>query len=134
VIDARTSGQLLRYALIGVAANVLMYLAYLGLTTLSVGHKLAMTLTYVAGTLLTFLANRSWSFAHRGPSRVALARYLVAYLIGYGLNWAILWVGVDRFRWPHQIVQAGAIGAVAVGLFLIHKFWVFNSAREADVA
>lgn len=131
MIDARTRGQLLRYASIGVASNVLMYLAYLGLTTLTVGHKFAMTLTYVAGTLLSFFGHRTWSFSYEGLSHHALPRYLAAYLLGYFLNWAILWVGVDRLQLPHQIVQAGAIGVVAAGLFMLHKFWVFKSSWGA---
>jgi len=132
VIDARSRSQFLRYATVGLTSNVLMYLAYLGLTAVALGHKSAMTLVYLAGTFLSFFANRSWSFAHRGASRVALARYVAAYLFGYGLNWTILWVGVDRFRFPHQIVQAGAICVVAIGLFLLHKFWVFRPDTGAD--
>lgn len=126
MISARTRSQLLRYASIGITSNVLLYLVYLGLTAVSMGHKSAMTFAYIAGILLTFFAHRTWSFAYRGLSRYALPRYLIAYLLGYTLNWTILWVGVDQCRWPHQIVQAGAIGVVAIGLFLLHKFWVFD--------
>ena len=133
MMDAQTRGQLMRYIVVGVTSNLLLYLAYIGLTTFGLGHKTAMTLLYVTGGLLTFFANRAWSFNHRGSGRSALARYFVAYVLGYLFNLALLWLFVDRLHQPHQLVQAAAIVLVAVSLFLMNKFWVFAppTARES---
>ena len=125
MMDAQTRGQLMRYIVVGATSNTLLYLAYIGLTTLGLGHKTAMTLLYVTGGLLTFFANRIWSFNHRGSGHSALARYVVAYVLGYLFNLALLWLFVDRLHQPHQLVQAAAIILVAVSLFLMNKFWVF---------
>ena len=72
MMDAQTRGQLVRYIVVGLTSNSLLYLAYIGLTTLGLGHKTAMTLLYVTGGLLTFFANRTWSFNHLGSGRSAL--------------------------------------------------------------
>lgn len=117
--------QFLRYASVGLASNLLLYLAYLGLTTLGVGHKTAMTTLYITGVLMTFLANRNWSFKHQGFARTAFVRYVIAYALGYVLNLGLLWSGADLLRLPHQGVQAVAIGVVAISVFLLHKNWVF---------
>ncbi|MDD5389278.1 MAG: GtrA family protein [Gallionellaceae bacterium] len=127
MIDADTRTQLLRYATIGLASNLLLYLAYLGLTIFGLGHKTAMTLLYVSGVLVTFAANRRWSFGHRGLARAAFVRYVIAYILGYLLNLALLWIAVDRLHLPHQGVQAVAIVLVAINLFFMHKYWVFAS-------
>ena len=49
----QTRQQFVRYALVGLAANFVLYLAYLALTWLGMGHKTAMTLLYALGVLQT---------------------------------------------------------------------------------
>lgn len=128
MIDAQTYGQFLRYAVVGLTSNLLLYLAYLGLTAAGLGHKTAMTLLYITGGLLTFIANRAWSFRHQGEVNSAFVRYVTAYVIGYALNFAMLWLAVDQFNLPHQWVQAVAIVVVAFSLFVLHRYWVFAPA------
>lgn len=125
MMDAQTRGQFMRYIVVGVTSNTILYLSYIGLTILGLGPKTAMTLLYVTGGLLTFFANRTWSFNHRGSGHSALARYVVAHVLGYLFNLTLLWLFVDQLHQPHQFVQAAAIVLVAVSLFLMNKFWVF---------
>jgi len=124
-MDAGAFGQFLRYATVGLISNVALYLAYLGLTALGLNYKIAMTLVYVVGVLSTFIVNRVWSFNHKGMVHAALVRYVIAYVLGYLLNLALLWFAVDRLHLPHQGVQAAAIVVVATCLFLMHRYWVF---------
>ena len=58
-------------------------------------------------------------------------RYCVAHLCGYGLNFALLYILVDRLDYPHQWIQAGAIFVVAAFLFICFYFLVFPSTRGA---
>lgn len=127
-----TRVQLFRYACVGLASNLLLYVAYLGLTWAGVGHKTAMTLLYGVGVLLTFLANSSWSFGRRSLTRSSFLRYLGAYAIGYVLNLILLWVAVDQWHLAHQAVQAAAIFIIAMVLFLLQKYWVFPRGSPSD--
>ncbi len=117
--------QALRFTVVGVASNLLLYLLYLLLTWLGIGHKSAMTSLYLLGVLQTFVFNRSWSFQHTGRASFALGRYAVVYAAGYLLNLSLLWVAVDLFHLPHQGVQALAIVLVAASLFIMNRYWVF---------
>ena len=47
------SASFLRFAAVGVLANVGLYLGYLALTRAGLGHKVAMTLVFVVGTFAT---------------------------------------------------------------------------------
>ena len=134
MIDAVTLRQFSRYASVGVASNLTLYLAYLGITALGMGHKLAMTLLYVTGILVTFVANRYWSFGYNGMAHKAFTRYVIAYVLGYVLNLGLLTFGVDHLSLPHQGVQAVAIVVVAGSLFLMQKFWVFAPSDHGDTA
>lgn len=126
--------QSFRYVLVGVISNLVLYIAYLGLTALSMAPKSAMSLLYVVGVVQSFVFNKRWTFGYAGSIRKVLPRYAVAYGGSYLLNLALLAILVDYFRWPHQIVQAGAMGLNALILFLLQRHWVFPKNSDNTVA
>jgi putative flippase GtrA len=119
-------GQFLRYAVVGLASNAILYAAYLALTGMGMEVKLAMTLLYALGVAQTFFFNKNWSFRHSGTHGPAFVRYCISYGLGYVVNLAALFVLVDRLGYPHQIVQGAMVLSIAVMLFLLQKFWVFR--------
>jgi putative flippase GtrA len=131
-----TLGQLVRFAVVGVASNALGFCWYLLLTWLSVGPKTAMSLLFLIGTLQTFFFNKRWSFRYDGPNRLILLRYLSAYGLGYLVNLAMLMFLVDYVRYPHVPVQAAMIVVVAILMFVLQKFWVFAKppTRSSELA
>ncbi len=120
------SAQFLRYAVVGLVSNGVLYLAYLALTWAGMGHKTAMTLLWAVGVLQTFIFNRNWSFRHDGAASPAMLRYFAIYGFGYVLNFFVLLVLVDYLHLPHEIVQGVMIFALAVMLFLLQRYWVFR--------
>lgn len=125
-MNAIVSGQFARFAVVGLVSNGVLYFLYLGLTQLGMGHKAAMSILFLAGTVQTFVFNKTWSFRHRGRSSTAFLRYGLAYALAYLLNLIALIVLVDRQQWPHQYVQGFMILALAVFLFALQKLWVFK--------
>ena len=128
-----TQRQFTKYAVVGFASNFILYCFYLLLTTISLAPHTAMTIAYAAGLTITYLVNRSWTFAYSGPGRATLLRYVLVYGLGYVVNFALLSVMVDRLGYPHQVVQAFLILLLAISLFLVQKNWVFDNAKIAAV-
>ena len=118
--------EFLRYAIVGIVSNALLFVLYLMFTSLGVGHNLAASLVYAVGVAQTFVFNRAWSFRDRGARGIAFARYVAAYAFGYVLNMIVLIALVDRAGYPHQWVQGIMILILAVILFLLQKHWVFR--------
>jgi putative flippase GtrA len=118
--------QGLRYIIVGLASNLVLYLFYLLFTTVGIGHKTAMTLLYLIGTLQTFFFNKRWTFEHDGATHKALMRYIAAYAFGYLLNLLVLLVLVDQHGLPHQWVQGVMIISLATMLFLLQRYWIFR--------
>lgn len=118
--------QGLRFAIVGLTSNLVLYLLYLTLTHFGLGHKSAATLLYVTGVLQTFLFNKRWTFSHQGRHSTSFVRYVIAYVGGYLLNLGMLVLLADRMGIAHQYVQALAILVVAATMFLTLKFWVFR--------
>jgi putative flippase GtrA len=122
----KTVVQLFRFGIIGLSSNALLYLLYLAITVVGVGHKTSMTIVYALGVCITFAFNRNWSFQHGGVLTTSFKRYVATYLTGYLVNWVVLFYLVDYRGWPHQWVQPIMILVLAAGLFLSQKFWVFR--------
>jgi len=118
--------QALRFALVGLASNAVLYILYLVLTATGVGHKSAMSLVYAIGVAQTFLFNKRWTFDHSGRHASALMRYLSVYAGGYVANLLVLAWLVDDLGCPHQVVQGAMIIVLAGVFFLLQKFWVFK--------
>lgn len=125
-MDTVTRRQFFRYAIVGLISNLTLYLGYLLLTYLGMGHKTAMSLLYAVGTCLTFAFNRNWTFGHDGHIPKAFFAYVTIYAIGYVFNLVALYFLVDQLGFNHQWVQGGLIILVAVLLFTLQKLVVFK--------
>ncbi|HWW04942.1 GtrA family protein [Collimonas sp.] len=126
----RSAKQLLRYGLVGIVSNLAGYLLFLLITYWGVEPKIAMTLLYVVGATIGFFGNRQWAFAYKGTLLGAGARYFIAHIFGYLINFLILLTFVDRLGYSHRWVQAGAIIVVAGFLFVAFKYFVFPKAES----
>lgn len=119
--------QFIRYAIVGLASNAIAYLIYIVLTRLGMGPKIAMSLLYALGVMQTFVFNKRWTFDHRGAHAAVFIRYCITYGLGYVINLMALFFLVDQQGYPHEIVQGAMIFSLAVMLFLLQKFWVFQT-------
>lgn len=127
---ATLAHQLLRYGLVGVLSNVAGYGLYMGLLALGGTPKLTMTVLYAVGATLSFFSNRRFTFRHDGHIGRAGFRFMIAYALGYVLNFVILWVFVDQMGMRAQWVQAFAIVAVALFLFALSRSFVFSDTKD----
>jgi putative flippase GtrA len=130
----RQAASFVRFAIVGVCSNAALYLAYIGLSLAGMGHKTAMTVTFVLGILVTFALNRSWSFQSSRPAAGAFVRYAATYLFGYAVNMLALVLLVDVAGFPHQLVQALMVVLVAVLMFVLQRRWVFDDASASALA
>jgi putative flippase GtrA len=131
--DARMSKpilQLFRYGVVGVVTNLALYSFYLLITYLGIEPKKAMTVSYIVGAFIGFIGHREWTFSHKGTRLGSGARYCIAHLLGYLINFIILLTFVDRLSYSHQWVQAAAIIVVAVFLFVTFRYFVFPQSER----
>ena len=121
--------QLLRFAIIGVGSNIVLYLMYLAMTRLGIGYVPSLTVLYIIGVSQTFIFNKRWSFTHSGDISRSMLRYVATYVGCYLLNLAVLGVSVDYFGFDHAVIQAMAILPIALLVFLLQRYWVFPAAK-----
>ncbi len=120
-------GQVTRFSVVGLTSNLVLYLAYLELTSLGWGHKIAMSTVYVVGVLQSFILQKKWTFSHHGHLSVTFVRYFSLFAAGYVINLGFLIVMVDRLGYSHEWVQGMMLLVIGVLLFIMQKAWVFRS-------
>jgi putative flippase GtrA len=126
VLITKIRAELFRYGLVGLTSNMLLYVCYLMLSELrALTPSTAMTITYVFGVLISFSMHKQLTFRFTGARTRAFYRFLLAHVLGYLLNLSVLAWCVDKYGYPHQIVQGVAICVVAMVLFLLFKYLVF---------
>lgn len=125
-----TLTQVIRYGVVGVLNNLLGYLIYLVVTWLWLDPKVAVTLMYPIGAVTAYFGHARYSFAYSGRTALGIVRYAIAHLIGYGANIGMLYFFSDRLGYPHQLVQAVAIVAVAGILYLLFRYFVFPNRPQ----
>ncbi len=123
--------RLIRYAVVGLATNLAGYLVYLLVTFAGVGPKVAMTILYGIGAVLSFLGNRQWTFRHAGNIWHSALGFVACHAGGYAINLLLLYVFVDLWGFPHQLVQAVAVLVVAAYLFTMLNLVVFREKGKA---
>lgn len=118
--------QFAKYLAVGVLSNGLAYSLYIAIALAGASPIASMTIIYVIASATTFAANRSWTFQSDAILSKSALRYIVSQIIGYSTNlillsWLHYLLGV-----PHQAAQLIGIGAVAIELFLLNRYYVFS--------
>ena len=125
VQEDKINEQIVRYAIAGVISNGVGYLLYLIATMFfGLGHKTAMTGLYSVGMAVSFYINRKWTFRGTGTIRRSAVRFFITMVMGYAINFLLLFVFVDLFGFAHQLIQPVAIALMAVYFFLLNKWYV----------
>lgn len=127
--QTKTALELLRFGIVGVCVNLVLYVAYLLLIQWGVDYRLAMSIVYIAGTVLGFVLHRNWTFRSRSAWGGAFGRYVATYASGYVLNLVGLWALVAALGMSRALAQGVMILVVAAFLFVVQKLWIF--ARTA---
>jgi putative flippase GtrA len=132
LVDTLWHSPVLRFGVIGGLNNLLSYGIFVALTLAGTPSIAAATITYATGMVISYLANRSFTFRHAGSARRSVLRFVVVNLAGYALNVAILALFVELIGWNALVVQLGAIVVVATGIYFGMRFWVFRATDAPD--
>lgn len=113
--------QLARFVAVGAVATVVHYSILIALVELAgLQPVLSTTAGYAAGTVVSYVLNRRYTFKSNAPHRSSFPKFVALNVIGMLLNGAILGALVAAGVW-YLLAQM-----IATGLVL---FWNFFGAR-----
>ena len=129
------SVQFVKFCIVGSLNTLTTFFTYILLTRTSsfffAHYLLAEALAYFAGTVLSFILNRHWTFQKSlGVDFLEIARFYATILSGLAINLAALYALVELFSLYDIIAVAVSLFLTAAWNFLLMKFWVFPSAKR----
>ncbi|MEM9086081.1 MAG: GtrA family protein [Pseudomonadota bacterium] len=107
--------SLYRYGLVGIASNALVYGVFLALIWSAVPPVWATGMCYGIGLIVSYLANRVWSFESTADHRSDLPRFLLAYGIGFVATLVFMSALVTFLR--PELAQIVNIGLTAIAIY-----------------
>lgn len=117
-----------RFALVGLANTAVGYgvilLLYYRFET---GPVLANVGGYLIGVLLSYVLNRSFTFASHRPHVEALPRFSLAATACFVLNLIVLKFCMSVLTLPVALAQALAVGTYTIAFYLTSRFLVFRT-------
>jgi len=133
-LNANINREAIRFIIVGLGSNAVLYLLYLLFTAAGSGHKTAMTILFVIGTIQTFIINKHWTFGYKDFEKSIFAKYVMIYGGAYLINLVALMLFVDYLRFPHEIVQGIMILLIAPLLFMLQRYWVFRKLNPMIIS
>ncbi|HEY1588371.1 MAG TPA: GtrA family protein [Rhodanobacter sp.] len=127
--------SLFRYLLVGcVNTAVGLGLIYLCMYALGMRNAPANLIGYAVGVLVSFVLNKSWTFAHQGSYLPALGRFLLVLLVAYGANLLTVLLLADRWDFNRYVAQAaGVIPYTLIG-YVGSRWFAFRSPTATAAA
>ena len=122
-----TLRQLVRFMVTGVLTNIVNYLVFfLFLRAAHIYYMLSSAIGFMAGFIIGFIVNRSWTFSVKDNSHVRLTRFFILNIISLLVNMFTIWLFTDIIKIVPEISQLIAIAVSSVINFSGSKIWVFK--------
>lgn len=125
--------QALRFILVGGAAAATHLLA-VGVLVAGVGMAplAANVLAFLIAFVVSYHGHAALTFADAQPQGWAsAARFFAVASLSFAANEALYALALHRLHWHYFWSQAGILVLVAVGTFILSKFWAFKARHPA---
>lgn len=121
------AASFLRFAVVGVAATATHAAVFaLAIETTRLDPVVATAIAFLVALAVGFTLNRRWTFRSSAHPLLELPRYLVAQLVGLGVNAGVMAWAVHVQRWSPYVGLALAIVLVPPVTFALARWWVFR--------
>lgn len=122
--------RLMRFGTVGVLATVVYYgLLWTMVELLAIPVLIATSAAFIFVTLENYILHYTWTFRSANAHTEALPRFLVMNVVGFGINWLVMYVGTSLAAFNYLVVQAVAIAAVTAWNLALSHFWIFRPAK-----
>ena len=123
----RLGGQVLRFAIVGVAAT----LTHVAIVLLLVEGGLARPfwanfVAFATAVFVTYFGNHAWTFRLSGGHARHFPRFLPVALAGLALNQGIVYLIVRVLAWDYRISLALVVTVVPAITFVLNRQWAFR--------
>lgn len=123
-----------RFGVVGVAGTIIFYaVLWMLVELLRVSILSATSIAFLIVCLQNYALHYVWTFDSTAAHVIALPRFLAMNLTGFGMNWAIMYAGVEKMALDYLLTQAVALFVVVAWNFIVSSYWIFRASARANV-
>ena len=127
---SRLLEKLVKYSTVGAVGSVAHYALLIVLVqTFSANVLLATSIGALAGALVNYFMNYTWTFASTKRHSEAITKFFVIAAVGFVLNGLLMMVLAGHLRLHYLLAQVMTTGVVLLWGFLANHCWTFSEAR-----
>ena len=118
-----------RYVIVGIGAVLTDLTVFILLVHVGGLHPvMANAVSRPLGGLVSFTANRHWTFRGRGKAalHIQFVRFWIVWGLSFMLTEALIWLLHDGFHWSAMLSKLGAEGIAGLFNFLMQRHWTFR--------
>ena len=120
---------LARFCAVGLLGTAVYYPVLWGLVELARIPVLAATsIAFILVCVENYILHYVWTFGSNKAHTTAFPRFLFMSLIGFWINWGVMFLGVEKLALHYLLIQAFAIAAVVAWNFMLSSYWVFHDS------
>jgi putative flippase GtrA len=119
--------RILRFGVVGLTATAVHVTVFFVLTDgFAVDPTLATAVAFLGAMVVSYLANRRWTFRFRGAHRRTFGRYATVAVVGAALNALIMRVATTNLGWHKNAGLLAVLAVVPAFSYLGNRYWSFR--------
>jgi putative flippase GtrA len=123
----KKSVRIFRFAIVGLIGMALYTsVVWTSISILHIDTILAVSVGFVAVVMLNYALHYNWTFRSVKSHRIAFIQFAVTSIVGFSINFFLIYTGVSLFRLNYLAVQIPALGLVVTSNYLLSALWVFR--------
>jgi putative flippase GtrA len=119
--------RMARFGAVGLTGAALFFVTLLGMVEiLGIGVMYSTTAAYIVSSVANYVSHHVWTFKSEERHAVAFPKYVATGMIGFVLNLAVMYVGVELMALNYLFVQCVSVLVIVLCSLLSFNFWVFR--------
>ena len=120
--------RLSKFGIVGLLGTAVYYIAlWTMVEILHVPVLVATSMAFLLVALENYALHYAWTFKSTNRHTTALPKFLLMNVVGFFINFGIMFAGVEKMALNYLVVQAVAIIVVVCWNFLLSSIWIFRS-------
>lgn len=126
--------EIIRYGLIGCINTVVGYTGFLvALKWAYLSPLMANTISYILGLSTALVLNKIFVFKAEKFSYATIVRFLLAFMVAFGLNQATLFLCIRNTTIQIEVIQIFAMVMFSGTFYLLNKYIVFVPEKNGII-
>lgn len=127
-----TRGALARFGVVGLLGTAVYYaILWVLVDLVQTPVMFATSFAFIIVCIENYILHYRWTFDSAKMHAAAFPRFLFMSVVGFAINWGIMFLGVTKLGLHYLLLQAFAIAAVVLWNFILSSYWVFRDRHPA---